>query len=170
VLLVSQLAIGARFRGTFNGGSDYMTVVVLLGLSLSAAGPSHPLLAKAGLAYIAVQLVLSYFIAGCVKVARPAWRRGDAMRALLASNRYGTPGWVVAWVARPAVARLAAIALLLFECGFPLSLVGSRIAVPLLACGALFHWGNALAFGLNRFLFAWLAAYPALLYFSAQLS
>jgi len=31
-----------------------------------------------------------------------------------------------------------------------------------LAIGAAFHLANAFAFGLNRFLWAWLAAYPAL--------
>lgn len=169
LLLFSQLAIGARFRGTFNGGSDYMTVVVLSGLSAAAGGANHPLLVKAGLAYVAVQLVLSYFIAGCVKVSRPEWRRGEALRHLLSSNRYGTPAWVSAWVAKPLLAGLAAAALLAFECGFPLALVGPRVALSFMTCGALFHLGNVLAFGLNRFLFAWVAGYPALLYFSAQL-
>ncbi|HVY32335.1 MAG TPA: hypothetical protein VHB79_37620 [Polyangiaceae bacterium] len=170
LLLVSQLAIGARFRGTFNGGSDYMTVVVLSGLSAAAGGLNQPLLLKAGLAYVTVQLVLSYFIAGCVKVSRSEWRRGEALRRLLSSNRYGTPAWISVLVAKPPAARLAAGALLAFECGFPLALVGPRMALPFMACGALFHLGNAAAFGLNRFLFAWVAAYPALLYFSAQLA
>jgi hypothetical protein len=33
-----------------------------------------------------------------------------------------------------------------------------------------FHLFNALALGLNRFLWAWLAAYPALLFWSALLA
>lgn len=168
VLLASQLAIGARFRGTFNGGSDYMTVVVLLGLSLGAVAPSHPLLAKAGLAYVAVQLVLSYFIAGCVKLVQPAWRSGEALRALLSSNRYGTPAALSRLAAVPAVARSLSLGVLTLESLFPLTLISPRLAVPLLACAVLFHLANASAFGLNRFLFAWVSAYPALLYFSAQ--
>ena len=47
----------------------------------------------------------------------------------------------------------------------PLQLVsgalGGRPTLPIL--------GNVVAFGLNRFFFAWLAAYPALLYFSSEL-
>lgn len=168
LLLVSQLAIGARFRGTFNGGSDYMTVAVLLGLSLGAAGAIHPLLVKVGLAYVAVQLVLSYFVAGCVKVVQPAWRSGEALLELLTSNRYGTPAWLSKLVAVPAAARLLALTVLTLESIFPLSLVGPHLAVPLLAGAALFHLANAFAFGLNRFLFAWVSAYPALLYFSAR--
>lgn len=166
-LLATQLAIGARFRGTFNGGSDYMTVTLLLGLTAASLG--HPLLARAGLAYVCVQLVLSYFIAGLVKLAQPAWRRGEALRQLLSSNRYGTPAWLQRLVNAPGVAWALSIGLLMFECGFPLALGGSRMALGSLALGLAFHAGTVLAFGLNRFLFAWAAAYPALLFFSSQL-
>jgi hypothetical protein len=31
-----------------------------------------------------------------------------------------------------------------------------------MAAGLVFHAGNAYVFGLNRFFFAWLAAYPAI--------
>lgn len=169
-LLLSQLAIAARFRGTFNGGSDYMSVVVLLGLSGAACFSGSPLVVKASLAYVCVQLVFSYFIAGSVKLARREWRSGAALVELLASNRYGTPGWLVRLVRRPALARPLGYGLLLFECGFPLALLGPRVAVVFSICGALFHVGNVVAFGLNRFLFAWLAAYPALFYFSTELA
>jgi hypothetical protein len=87
LLLVSHLAVGARFRGTFNGGSDYMMSVTLLGLSLAACS-SSALAVTAGLAYICVQLVLSYFIAGLVKVRHGAWRNGEALAMLLGSARY----------------------------------------------------------------------------------
>lgn len=167
VLLLTQLAIGARFRGTFNGGSDYMTVALLLGLTAASIG--HPLWARSGLAYVCVQLVLSYFIAGVVKLARPAWRSGLALRQLLSSNRYGTPLWLQRFVNLPGVAWVLSVALLGFECGFPLALTGPRAALAFLVCGVAFHLGTVLAFGLNRFLFAWVAAYPALLYFSYQL-
>lgn len=167
-LLVTQLAIGARFRGTFNGGSDYMSVVVLLGVS--GATYFDGAVAKACLGYVCVQLVFSYFIAGVIKLARPSWRGGSGLARLLGSNRYGTPTWVARAAIRPALGRLASWAVLVFECSFPLALLGSRVATAYLLVGALFHAGNVLAFGLNRFFFAWLAAYPALLYFSAELS
>lgn len=170
LLLLSQLAISARFRGAFNGGSDYMSVVVLLGLSGAACFPSSTLIVEASLAYVCVQLVFSYFIAGVVKIARAEWRTGAALTRLLTSNRYGTPAWLTTLVQRPRLARPLAGILLIFECGFPCALLGPRVAAGFLAFGLLFHVGNVLAFGLNRFLFAWLAAYPALLYFSAALA
>lgn len=170
LLLVGQLAIGARFRGTFNGGSDYMSVAILLALSLAAAFREEPRAVVASLGYVCVQLVFSYFIAGAVKLTKPAWRTGEALSALFRTNRYGTPAWLQKLVGRPAVARLMAWSVMLFESGFPASLLGPRVAVPMLAWGALFHVGNVLAFGLNRFFFAWLAAYPSLLYFSERLA
>ncbi|MDF3066701.1 MAG: hypothetical protein K0R38_2302 [Polyangiaceae bacterium] len=170
-LLVTQLAIGARFRGTFNGGSDYMTVVVLLGVSGAACFSSSPRAVKACLGYVCVQLVFSYFIAGVIKVARPRWRSGSGLGVLLASNRYGAPPWLTRpFLARPWLGRAATWAVLAFECGFPAALLGPRVALAFLGVGALFHLGNVLAFGLNRFFFAWLAAYPALLFFSMELS
>jgi len=169
LLLVTQLAIGVRFRGTFNGGSDYMSVVVLLGLSVAAVGQSSPLLAKAGFAYVCVQLVLSYFIAGVVKVVRADWRSGRALPRLVASNRYGAPAWLGSALRQTAMASAASWLALLFELSFPLSLFCGKWAVGWLVVGVLFHAGNVVAFGLNRFFFAWLSAYPALLYFSLAL-
>ncbi|RYZ09791.1 MAG: hypothetical protein EOO73_02605 [Myxococcales bacterium] len=169
-LLLTQLAIGARFRGTFNGGSDYMTVVVLLGISGAACFASSPRVVKACLGYVCVQLVFSYFIAGVIKLVRPSWRSGAGLGRLLTSNRYGTPGWLARLLARPALARLATWSVLGFECSYPLALLSPSITLIFVGVGALFHLGNVLAFGLNRFFFAWLAAYPALLFFSAELS
>lgn len=170
LLLVSQLAIGARFRGTFNGGSDYMSVAILLALSLAAGFGAEPRALVASLGYVCVQLVFSYFIAGTVKLTKQPWRTGEALSTLLRTNRYGTPPWLQQLAARPAIARSGAWLVMLFECGFPASLLGPWVAVPMLVVGALFHVGNVLAFGLNRFFFVWLAAYPSLLYFSAQLT
>ena len=163
-LLFSQVAICVRFRGTFNGGSDYMTVLILL--SLCAA--EHPLLMRAGLLYIAVQATLSYVIAGLVKLKEPAWRSGEAVRAFLGSTHYGAPALVRRLAATPRSSRLLSAAVIGFECGFPLALIDARVCLVVLVLGAGFHLTNAIVFGLNRFLFAWVAAYPAL-FFCSQL-
>jgi hypothetical protein len=168
-LLLSQLLVCARFRGTFNGGSDYMTVVVLLATSLAACFPGSTLIQTACLAYICAQLVLSYFIAGVVKLAKPEWRTGGALSRLVASGRYGAPSPFATVLARPAVARAASVCVLSFECLFPAVLLAPRLAAPAAVLGLAFHLTNAYVFGLNRFLFAWAAAYPALLYFCATL-
>jgi hypothetical protein len=154
----TTLAICVRFRGTYNGGSDAMLLVVLLGLAIARSGAP-----EVGLGYIAAQLVLSYVLAGVAKLREPRWRDGTALAALVALPSYGVPPALVALVTRPEVARTAGYALLAFELGFPIALVDPTACRVLLAVAALFHLGNAIVFGLNRFLGAWLAAFPALL-------
>ena len=157
VALGCALAIAIRFRGSYNGGSDAMLVVVLLGLGIARAG--WP---RVGLAYIAAQLVLSYVLAGFAKLRDPRWRDGSAFEVLAALPAYAVPPAIARLLARPAIGRAAAYATLAFECGFPLALLDPRVATVMLAIGAGFHLANAIAFGLNRFLWTWLAAYPAL--------
>ena len=57
--------------------------------------------------------------------------------------------------------------IILFEIAFPLVLIlpweGKLL---LLSIGLLFHITNAVVLGLNRFIWAWSATYPALLYFN----
>ncbi len=170
LLLFSQLAIGARFRGTYNGGSDYMSVVVLCALSAAWLSAGSPTLVKASLAYACVQLVLSYFIAGVVKLVRAPWRSGAALSTLVQPEHYGTPRWVARALHAPAASRPLSWLLLAFECGFPLALTGPTLALGAMTLGLAFHIANFVVFGLNRFVFAWLAAYPSLLFFSAALA
>lgn len=155
--LVLALLQAARFRGNFNGGSDAMTLVVLLGLAVG-----RTFSASAGLGYIAAQLVLSYFLAGCWKLRERAWREGSALDRLLALPQYRSTPLLL-----PA-SRWLGYGVIAFECAFPLSLFG--LALPFAALGLTFHAVNARVLGLNRFLWAWLAAYPALFYWSAILS
>jgi hypothetical protein len=147
-----------RFRGTFNGGSDAMLLVVLLGLAIARSG-----VPAVGLGYIAAQLVLSYVLAGVAKLREPRWRDGSALAALVALPSYGVPPALIGFLTRPAIARTAGYALLAFELGFPIALVDPTACRVLLVLAALFHLGNAIVFGLDRFLWAWLAAFPAVI-------
>ena len=168
-LALSQLAIGVRFRGSFNGGSDSMTLLILLGLSLGAATRPEPLGTKAGLSYIGVQLALSYFIAGVAKLKEAQWRDGRALAGFLTSSAYAVPAWARR-LAAPVLRRPLAWSVIGFECAFPLALFDTRLCLLLMAAGASFHVANAYVFGLNRFVFAWLAAYPALWFCSRLVS
>ena len=169
LLLLTQLAIGVRFRGTFNGGSDTMTTLLLLALWCSRLSPST-WVAKASLLYVAVQLTWSYVIAGIAKLRQRDWWSGAALRAFVETERYGAPSWAKRAVARVPGFRLASWSVLAFECGFPLAWWRPEPCVLLLATGFAFHLGTWLLFGLNRFVFAWLAAYPAMIFASAAVS
>lgn len=168
-LLVSSAWLVIRSRGPVCGGSDSMFFQVQLGLFLAALGFLHPTMPTLGLGWIAAQSVLSYFLAGVGKLRNSAWRDGAALQRLFASN-----GSYVLW---PGIRRLAGAkclcallgwGIVLFELTFPAVLL-----VPLegryvfLGLALAFHVANAVVLGLNRFLWAWAATYPALLFFHA---
>lgn len=166
-LLVSQLLVAARFRGTFNGGSDAMTVVLLVGCAVAAL--PHRLAPLAGLGWIAAQATLSYVIAGLVKLRDAGWRSGAVLRSFVRIRRYGVPPAVAALLDRPGVALVAAWGVIAWESLFFLAFVLDGSALPLVALALSFHLANAYLFGLNRFLHAWAASYPAVLAIAAQL-
>lgn len=167
MLLLSSAWLMLRSRGPVGGGSDSMFFQVQLGLSIAAFGFVNPLLTRLGLGWIAAQSVLSYFLAGFGKIQNAGWRDGTALRQLFASQ-----GPYVLWsrvrglAASQSICALLGWSVVLFELAFPalllLPLEGKWVFVGL-ALG--FHLINALVLGLNRFVWAWAATYPALLFF-----
>jgi hypothetical protein len=162
MLLGTVLLVGVRFRGSYNGGSDAMTLVVLLGVLAAQCG--YP---RLGLGYIAAQVVLSYFVAGLSKLRSLRWRQGSALSELVVARQYVVPAPARRLLGTPWVSRLGGWAVMGFECAFPLSLLlGRTVALGFVLAGLCFHLAIVGTLGLNRFFWAWLAAYPALLYFS----
>lgn len=161
-LLLTQVAVSVRFGGSFNGGSDGMSLVVLLGLFVAALPFERA--GVVGLGYIAAQATLSYLIAGLVKLRERDWRSGRALTAFLGARRYGIDPRLRRSLSRPGMARVASWAVILFECAFPLALSDPRAMCVATLVGLLFHLGNWWVFGLNRFVWAWLATYPALIF------
>jgi vitamin K-dependent gamma-carboxylase-like protein len=159
-LLITQIAICVRFRGTFNGGSDMLSVVLLGALSLAQIFADSRAAQTAALLYIAVQLTLSYFLAGVAKLQHAEWRTGGALASFI--GNYGAPRWVVRGLDGTARLTVSSWGVLGFECGFPLAWSGPRACALFIGLGLCFHLGAWLVFGLNRFVFVWAAAYPAL--------
>jgi len=162
------LLISMRFRGTYNGGSDAMTLLAALCLAIAACAPAYPLVQRGCLGYLALQTCLSYFLAGIAKLKQPSWRQGAALAQFANQPRYAVPARALALLRRPLVSRATGYLVMAFECSFPLALLGPRWCLGYLSVALVFHLNNAALFGLNRFLFAWLAAYPALLYVSGH--
>jgi hypothetical protein len=147
ILLLSTWGIAIRWRGTFNGGSDAMTFLILAAWLVAACFPS---LESVCLLYVAIQLVLSYFVAGIAKAINPQWRSGEALSYFFAQS-----GFKIS----PQTSLALSWLLLLIECSFPLAFFAPKLFVIM---AIAFHVANVYIFGLNRFFFAWLAAYPAL--------
>ena len=162
-LCISQILLCVRFRGASNGGSDSMSVVLASAFSVPALVGRTPLAIQAALLYIGVQVTLSYVIAGLSKLRQVDWRDGAALRHFVLRSPYGVPKSVRRFLERRAVASSLGWAVIAFECLFPLAWLDPRVCLVWLTCGALFHAANVLALGLNRFFWAWIAGYPALL-------
>lgn len=160
-LLVLAVLLLRRYDGPYNGGSDRMGLLILVSVALCHAAPTLRL-KEAALGYLGVQLVLSYALAGWVKAVNRDWWTGAALRDVFAFSAYPQ---TAAWrelAARPGLLRLGGRAVVLFELLFPLGLVSPAALAAMLTLAALFHLANALLFGLNRFLWVWLSAWPAL--------
>lgn len=162
-LLLHALFILQRFDGPYNGGSDRMGLLIISCLCLVHFLPSLRA-REAAFGYLALQVLLSYAIAGWVKIANPEWRSGRAARDILLFSAYPASESLRAGAAWPRFLSLASWAIILFELFLPFSLLSSPTLILGLTLATLFHFANACLFGLNRFFWIWLAAYPSLLW------
>lgn len=162
-LLIFAIFNSWQWRGAFNGGSDYMSIVLLTGLALVEL--SFP---YAGLGYIAVQTLLSYFIAGIEKLRHLEWRNGQALGMVLRSSPYLPKAIFQKLVAKPSFSIILCWLLIIFECSSLLLFWAPSYALSFIGVALLFHLLNFYFLGLNRFFWAWLASYPAVLFSLSQ--
>ena len=166
LLFALALLLLMRWRGAFNGGSDFMTLVGLTGLLLAHVLGlfTEPASAwRVALWYVTVQSLTSYFVSGWVKLMRPEWRSGHALTVFLDHAVYGPlpENSIYRW---PRLAMLCSWCFTLWEGLFPLALLDVRLAAMFCAIAAVFHFLVFWFFGLNRFFWAWLSTFPAILY------
>jgi len=157
-----------RFQGPYNGGSDAMTMLLLLCLFLSHLAPSR-FWQEMALGYLAFQLTFSYFQSGYIKVINQDWRSGQALTDVFALTAYPVSERLRHLALSPRLMLIMSWAVILFELLFPLSLLHSTSLCIALAVAAVFHLANAYLFGLNRFFWIWLAAYPVIIAFQQRL-
>ena len=167
-LLVFQIAMLQLFQGPYNGGSDRMGGLVLLCLTTAHVAPGE-FWQHAAFAYLAAQLLLSYFISGKVKLANPQWRSGQALSDVFAFSAYPVSENMRKLETRRGLLRPASLAVIGFEILFPLFLLSPLSLWLALVIGAVFHFANAILFGLNRFLWVWISAYPSVLWLQSRI-
>jgi len=167
LLVVSGLLL-RRFQGPYNGGSDCMSMLVLLCLFLSHIAPTR-FWQEIALGYLAFQLTFSYFQSGYIKVINPEWRSGRALTDVFAITAYPVSTHLRQLAQSPRLMRGMSWAVILFELIFPLTLLNHITLLVALAIAALFHLANACLFGLNRFFWIWLAAYPVIIWLQHRL-
>jgi hypothetical protein len=146
-----------------------MTVQVALPLAVACWLPEGSKGQWACLAWIALQVWISYLIAGWVKIRNPEWRSGRILEAFASFDQYGVPEVFGRIAAQPVLRLILVWGTMLWELGFGIVFWVPGTALPMLAIGAGFHLANFWMFGLNRFFWAWIAAYPAVWFWAPRL-
>jgi hypothetical protein len=147
-----------------NDGSDDMVVVVLVASALAMLG-SSAFVREAWAVFLTGQLLLAYFVSGISKAQSDIWWRGDATTAVLRTRIFGHRRYARLLSRHPTGAVLLTRLTFIFEVLVPAALFAPRpIFLWALAVALVFHLGCALAMGLNTFVWAFAACYPAALW------
>jgi hypothetical protein len=107
--------------------------------------------------------VTSYFISGAIKLFSRERRNGIALPYFLDGGIYGP-------LAADSVFRHRFVAIacswgfILWECAVPMVFLGPLFALVFCAIALVFHLLVFAFFGLNRFVWAWLVSFPAMIY------
>ncbi|HMW73921.1 MAG TPA: hypothetical protein PKD17_18985, partial [Cellvibrionaceae bacterium] len=164
ILLVGILSL-KRFGGPYCGGSDLMTLQLSLAMAI-AESTTSPAWRLGAAGYLCIQLCLSYWQSGWVKLVNPQWRNGRALWEVFAFTHYPVTQATRRWAEHPRILWLMGWLIMLVEFCFPLSLYYMASLYAGLVFMGLFHLANAWLFGLNRFFWIWLATYPTVIAFA----
>ena len=152
-----------RYQGPYNGGSDRIGILILFCLCLVHWLPVDQW-KELAFGYLALQVILSYFISGWVKVVNPEWRNGQALQDVFLFSAYPRFENLRALSQCPTFLLWASWIVIIFELLFPISFLSQTGLIMFLAMAAIFHLSNFFFFGLNRFFWIWIASYPSLLW------
>jgi hypothetical protein len=152
-------------------GSDQMSLITFVAVAIHRLFPGDVHIAQASLWFIAIQGCLSYTVAGIAKVTSPVWRSGEAVRRIFGTRTYGSIRSAALVSDRDGLCLALSWMVMLFECSFPLALVSGETGFMVFAViGILFHISNAVIMGLNTFVWAFVATYPAMLFCAVSLN
>jgi hypothetical protein len=166
--LIAFVSIVLSIRGPDGeNGADEMTLIMFVSLSIVLASPDEWVW-KCGLFFVAGQLLLAYCTSGYIRIRESTWRDGSALLVVLRQHTYGNRWFWLRARRHPGWNRWMSRTVLLYECAIPIVFfIPMKFVYFFLAFGVIFHVLNAVVMGLNTFLWAFVAAYPALLWSSA---
>ena len=111
----------------------------------------------------------SYFISGFVKIVNPQWRNGQALEDVFRFSAYPASEKIRGWAEHSQLPLVMSWAVIVFELLFLFAFLTLPTLIVGLVIAASFHLANACLFGLNRFFWTWLAAYPSILWFQGRI-
>lgn len=162
------LLILIRFQGPYNGGSDRMGLLILSCLCLVHILPQSDW-QEVVFGYLAAQLILSYVMSGWVKITNAEWRSGQALVDIFAFSAYPVCEKFREFAESRRLLWAGSWFVIAFELLFPLSLATPITLIIGLTITSVFHLANAFLFGLNRFFWTWIAAYPSIIWLQGRL-
>ncbi len=147
-------------------GSDHASFLAQAAMVVARAGGDRADVTDAALWFLGTQGAFNYGAAGWSKLLGERWRSGEALAGILRTYGYGNRH---AWQLTrryPRLTRVGTWAVVAFESAFPVVLFGAgrRLAPAMVAAAGASHVGIAFVMGLNRFVPAFLAMHPAILY------
>ena len=163
-IFVSDILILVRIRGGLSG-SAHMSLVISGGLAIATLFAENRTIQTISLIFIAIQGILSYVVAGVAKVLGDSWRDGTAIEMIFSTRSWGDDRIIKVIQNYPAVKRIGAVIVIIFEISFIVSpFVGSDILFVLFASGIFFHAFNSVFMGLNDFIYIFPGTYPSIYY------
>jgi hypothetical protein len=168
-LFFLQILQTVALKGFFMGGADQMGLLVGLCLTVGSAEFLSEKFGKAAVLYLGIQLTGSYFVAGISRALnKNAWTGEFFLKLIETQNYQIPPGVREIFRKKLGLARICSVGIIIFEIAFPFVVffLGGSFLVTFLFLGLVFHGFNAWVLGLNRFFWAWLSAYPSLIYLS----
>lgn len=145
-------------------GSDHMNAIVLTTGAVVLL-VNDPKIYVLGAVFIALQLSLSYAVAGVAKALSVEWRSGRSTSCILCTWTYGLPPVGEFLRSHPQLSRSVDWFVIAFEVSFPFAMfLPGRAWIAVLITGLIFHLFNALIMGLNTFLWAFASGYPPLVF------
>jgi hypothetical protein len=169
VLVITNLLIHFRCKYGLEG-SDQMLTLLSVSLWIGVWSQNVQILEQV-IYFIAAQSILSYFVAGLAKLCGPLWRNGLAITSILNTRDFGHSDCASLLARFPLLGRVLTYCTMAFECTLPLVLVLPYAwAKGYIVTGLMFHFANSMLMGLNMFVWAFGATYPAVLYLAYRTS
>jgi hypothetical protein len=167
LFLLLLIIVADSYRNPMGGeGADQMHMILVVSLAIGSFPGSTSTVRVAALLFIAAQSLLSYAASGFAKLISPIWRSGVAISGILSTRDYGIPAVGEYFVRHRSISTMLAWMTIVFECAFILAVSSPWVALVFITLGICFHAGVAVIMGLNAFLIAFPATYPALFWLS----
>lgn len=158
-----------RLPYSFNGADQMQTLIwaALSGYALTGDEVGQFVV----LGFIAAQAILSYVAAGWLKLATvtPFWRDGTAVGRVLQTDTFGMPKLAEKIPLKPFSAIVSWSTIVFETFGPVLIFFGPTATLVFISAAFVFHAAIGITMGLNRFLFAFPATFPALYWASVQI-